>query len=283
MNRLKSIKLYFFSILELFFLSFRNFYLKSSFYNKKLITFIPDRIFYNPSTYLSASLTIITSDFYKITNTAPELLWKTSVKDKLKFENLHSFLWLSKLDRKNSKIITKEIIKSWINIFFNYDPNTWAMEITARRIIAWSSNTDLTLEDSDKIYKEKFFLSLIKQSNFLLKNLKNLFYSPSKITCCAAIILSGMMFKENNSSYKIGIKELEKIIKNYFDDVGFPKSRNPEELFICIKYLILIREWLKESQNEIPEYLNEIIFYLGQNIILYGKILIKIYYLMETI
>ena len=157
MQGLKSIKLYFFSILKLFFLSFRNFYLKSSFYNKKLITFIPDRIFYNPSTYLSASLTTITSDFYKITNTAPELLWKTNVKDRLKFENLHSFLWLARLDRKNSRIITKDIIKGWINIFFNYDPNTWKMEIAAKRIIAWSSNTDITLENSDKIYKEKFF------------------------------------------------------------------------------------------------------------------------------
>ena len=51
------------------------------------------------------------------------------------------------------------------------------MEITARRIIAWSSNADITLEGSDKIYKEKFFLSLIKQSNFLSKNLNNLFYA----------------------------------------------------------------------------------------------------------
>ena len=97
MYRLKSIKLYFFSILNLFFLSFRNFYFRSSFYNKKLITFIPDRIFYSPSAYLSASLTTIGKDFYKITNTSPELLWKTSVKDKLKFENLHSFLWLGKI------------------------------------------------------------------------------------------------------------------------------------------------------------------------------------------
>ena len=263
MYRLKSIKLYFFSILKLFFLSIRNFYFRSSFYNKKLITFVPDRIIYSPSTYLSASLTTISNDFYKITNIAPELLWKTSVKDKLKFENLHSFLWLTRLDRKNSKIITKEIIKSWIDIFFNYDPNTWEMEITARRIIAWSSNTDITFENSDKIYKENFFLSLIKQSNFLSKNLNNLFYEPSKIICCAAIILSGMIFKENNLNYKIGIKELEKIIKNYFDDTGFPKSRNPEEVFICIKYLILIREWHKEAQKPIPNFLNEIISKCG--------------------
>ena len=263
MQELKSIKPYFFSILKIFFLSFRNFYFKSSFYNKKLTTFVPDRIFYTPSTYLSASLTTISSDFYKITNTAPELLWKTSVKDKLKFENLHSFLWLTRLDRKNSKIITKDIIKSWINVFFDYEPNTWEMEITARRIIAWSSNTDITLEGSDKVYKGNFFVSLVKQSNFLSKNLNNLFYGPSKIICCSAIILSGLMFKENEANYKTAIKELEKVTKNYFDETGFPKSRNPEEVFICIKYLILIREWFREAQRYIPDFLNEIIAKCG--------------------
>ena len=259
MKRLKSIKLYFFSILKLFFLSFRNYYFSTNFYNKKLITFIPDRIFYNPSTYLSSSLTTISNDFYKITNISPELLWKTNIEEKQKFENLHSFLWLAKLDRKNSKIFTKNIIKSWINNFFNYESNTWQMEITAKRIIAWVSNADITLVDSNKLYKEKFFLSLIKQSNFLLKNLKNSFYDTSKIICCSAIILSGMIFRENDINYKIGIKELEKIVRYHFDENGFPKSRNPEDVFICIKYLILIREWLKEAQKPIPDFLNEII------------------------
>jgi len=259
MYRLKSIKLYFFSILKLFFLSFRNIYFKTNFYNNKLINFAPDRISYNPSTYLSSSLINVTSDFYKITNTKPELLWKTDVKHKQDFENLHSFLWLNKLDRKNSKKITKDIISSWINIFFNYEPNVWKMEITAKRIIAWSSNLDITLESSDKIYKENFFLSLVKQSNFITRNLKNLFYIPNKIICCSAIILSGMIFKENETNYRVGIRELEKIIKNYFDNDGFPKSRNPEEIFICIKYLILIREWHKEAQKPIPDFLNEII------------------------
>ena len=263
MYRLKSIKLYFFSILKLFFLSFRNYYFGSKFYNNKLITFIPNRIFYNPSTHLSASLSSFSSEFYKITNTTPQLLWTTDIKEKQKFENLHSFLWLAKLDRKNSKTITKNIIESWINNFFNFESNSWEMEITARRIIAWASNTDITLEGSDDEYRKKFFLSLVKQSNFLAKNLKNLSYDPSKIICCSALILSGIIFKENEINYKIGIKELEKVIKNFFDEDGFPKSRNPEEVFICIKYLILIREWFKESQNIIPDFLNEIISKCG--------------------
>ncbi len=259
MSKLKSIKLYFFSILKFFSLSFRNYYFKSNFYNKKLITFFPDRIFYNPSTFLSASLITLTNDFYKIKDTTPDSLWKINTDDRQKFENLHSFLWLTQLDRKGSKNIIKNIINSWMYNFFNYSPDTWGLEITAKRIIAWVSNTDVTLEGADKEYRDKFFLSLIKQSNFLLKNLNNLFYPPSKITCCAAIILSGMMFKENESSYKYGMRELEKIIKNYFDEIGFPKSRNPEEVFISIKYLILIREWLKEAQKTIPDFLNEII------------------------
>ena len=259
MHRLKSIKLYFFSIFKLTFFSFRNYYFKSNYYNKKLITFIPDRIFYSPSSYLCASLLAASNDFYKIDKTSPELLWKTNIKNKQSFDNLHSFLWLTKLDRKNSKIITKNIIKSWINNFFNYESKTWEMEITARRIISWASNIDITLENSDKEYKKKFFVSLVKQSNFVLKNLNNLFYGPSKIICCASIILSGIIFKENESNYNIGIKELEKTVKNYFDEEGFPKSRIPEEVYICIKYLILIREWFKESQKPIPDFLNEII------------------------
>ena len=85
------------------------------------------------------------------------MLWKTEIENKQKFEKLHSFLWLSQLDRKNSKNITKNIIKSWIENFFNFDPQTWEMETTARRIIAWSSNFDLTLENSEREYKKKFF------------------------------------------------------------------------------------------------------------------------------
>ena len=263
MLNLKSIKLYFFSVLKLSSLSLRNYYFSSNFYNKKLITFIPDRIFYKPSSYLSASLTTLSNDFYKITKDQPQDLWKINLNDKQKFDHLHSFLWLTKLDRKDSKIITKDIIKNWIDNFFNYHAHTWKAEITARRIISWVSNIDITLENSDKLYKKKFFISLVKQSNFLLKNLRKMPNGSSKIICCAAIILSGIIFKENEINYKIGIKDLEKIIKSYFDEDGFPKTRNPEEVFISIKYLILIREWFKESQKPIPDFLNEIIIKCG--------------------
>ena len=99
MYRLKVIKLYFFSILKLFYLNIKKIYYKSNFYNKKLITFIPDRIFYNPSTYLAASLKSVSNDFYSITSTAPEILWKTSLKEKRLIYQLNKWVIRTKLWR----------------------------------------------------------------------------------------------------------------------------------------------------------------------------------------
>ena len=48
------------------------------------------------------------------------------------------------------------------------------------------------------------------------------------------------------------------------DNFGFPKSRNIKQLIFYLKYFILIREWFKESQVNVPEHINETIYYLGQ-------------------
>ena len=56
---------------------------------------------------------------------------------------------------------------------------------------------------------------------------------------------------------------MKKIINISSDKQGLPKTRNIQQLIFYLKYCVLIREWLKESQVNIPEYLDEIIFYQG--------------------
>ena len=81
---------------------------------------------------------------------------------------------------------------------------------------------------------------------------------------CAAIILSGLSYKEEDRYLDFGLNLLKRITKFSFDNDGFPKSRNLRQLNFYLKYFVLIREWLKESQSEIPEYIDESIYYLGQ-------------------
>ena len=59
-------------------------------------------------------------------------------------------------------------------------------------------------------------------------------------------------------------KFTKKISKKALDNNGFPKSRNIKQLIFYLKYFILVREWYKESQTNIPEHINETIYHLGQ-------------------
>ena len=48
------------------------------------------------------------------------------------------------------------------------------------------------------------------------------------------------------------------------DTNGFPRSRNIKQLIFYLKYFILVKEWFKESQTDIPEHIEETIYLLGQ-------------------
>ena len=93
---------------------------------------------------------------------------------------------------------------------------------------------------------------------------------------------SGIAYK-NNRFLDYGLDLLKKIINTSFDNNYFPKSRNIRQMVFYLKYFILIRELLKDSLNDIPEYLNEIIFYLGKSYDFFWGSLKKVYYLMEII
>ena len=118
MNRLKSIKLYFLSIYKLLLLNLKNFYFRSEFYNKKLITFIPDRIFYSPSTYLSNSLVAINNDFA----ISPKSSLKSSDPSPSSSSSSSSAYALGDNNMNKAKSISSKL-----DIFNIYNaPNSWA-------------------------------------------------------------------------------------------------------------------------------------------------------------
>jgi len=134
----------------------------------------------------------------------------------------------------------------------------------AKRIIAWISNSRLTYEDSNADYKNKFNGVIKKQINHLINEIELSELVDDKMIGCAAIILTGLAYQDKEGYLKIGLNLLRKLVKFSIDNDGFPKSRSIRQLCFYLKYFILIREWFKESQNEIPDFINENIYYLGQ-------------------
>jgi len=265
MQKIKSMGEYFFLICKFFLFKLKIFYFKSNFYNKKISNNLPSKFDYKPSLHIINSLTSINRKKIKIENYSLNSLWKLSSKNKLEFQNLHNFLWLTFLDIKTNKTSTQTIVENWIDNNNNFSEETWKLDLLSKRLIAWISNSNLTLDGSGLKYREKFILSITKQTNHLSININSLEDDEDKLTCCSSLILVGLVFKNQYKHYKSGLSILKKFVKNNFDNSGFPKSRNPEELVNCLKYLILIKEWIKESQNQIPDYLEEIIFNCGKS------------------
>jgi uncharacterized heparinase superfamily protein len=245
-------------------LSLKQFYQNSNFYDKKISKTKNIAFGYKPSPYLISSIVKYQKKKYKIEDFALESIWQNNLKNE-EFEKLNNFFWFFSLDLKSSKKTTQKVINNWINKNHRYNKKSWDFDITSKRIISWLSNHQLSYEDSEEDFKKKFNQSVQKQSNHLINEIKNFSEVENKIVGCAAIILTGLSYKEESKYLNDGLTLLKKIIKSSIDNQGFPKSRNIKQLILYLKYFILIREWFKESQNLIPEYIDETIYYLGQS------------------
>jgi len=72
------------------------------------------------------------------------------------YNNLNSFFWLFSLDLKSSKKETQKILLEWIEKNDKYNSKNWEIDILAKRVIAWISNSKLTYEDGGLVYRNKF-------------------------------------------------------------------------------------------------------------------------------
>jgi uncharacterized heparinase superfamily protein len=240
-----------------------SFYLNSNIYDRRISLYDDSILTYKPSPSLLDCLIKFNKKKINIENYSMDEIWNKDLLEK-DHNNLNSFFWLFSLDLKSSKRETQNIILKWIEKNNKYNSKNWQIDILSKRIISWISNAKLTYEDGEVVYRNKFNNIIKKQINHLIKEINKSDWVDDKLIGCAAIILSGLSYNGKNNYLLSGLDLLKKIIKFSIDENGFPKSRNIRQLNFYLKYFILIREWLKESQNDIPEYIDENIYYLGQ-------------------
>ncbi len=243
---------------------FRAIYQNSSLYEKKISKTFDNEFIYKPSPHLLSSIIKYQNKKYKIEDFELEKVWNTQMKSK-DFEKLNNFFWFFSLDLKSSKKSVQEVILNWINKNNKFKKKSWEFNITAKRIISWLSNHQLSYNESDKEYRSIFDHMIQKQTNHLLNEIKNSKDLENKIIGCSAIILTGLCYKIEKNYLNIGLSYLKKIIKSSIDNQGFTNSRNIKQLIFFLKYFIIIREWFKESQVEVPEHIEENIYYFGQS------------------
>ena len=229
---LKSVYFYLIACQITFIKFFKKIYFSSKNYNKSLETKTPQQVYYNPNPFLLSVITSFSDKSFKISEIDANVFW---LEDKKKSsEQLHNFFWLNLIDRKTDYKNLKKIVYIWMLKNEKYKRTIWETSTLSSRIISWILNVDIILKNSTFDFKKNFLNSIIKQTNHLKKNIKFEKDLNKKIKILTAIILTGLVFKEYEENFNVGIKELEKLIKNFFDKNGFPLSRNPSDLFFLL-------------------------------------------------
>ena len=251
-----------------FFLSifnrFKRIYLNSNFYDQRISKVENSPLIYKPSPHLLSSLIKYQKKKFKIEDFYSKDIWVDKNLSSKEFKNLNSFHWFFSLDLKSSKQTTQSIIIHWTQNNSRYNYKSWEFDITAKRIIAWLSCYNLTYDESEQNYKNNFNKIIQKQTNHLINEINKSKLIDDKLIGCASIILVGLCYQNEKNYLSYGSSLLKKISKIILDNYGFPKSRSIKQLIFYLKYFILIREWFKEAQKNVPEHIDETIYYLSQ-------------------
>jgi uncharacterized heparinase superfamily protein len=257
MLSLKSVYFYLIALQITFIKFLKIIYFSSSSYNRSLKTKTPQQTYYNPNPFLLSIITNYKKRSFKINEVDPNLFWIENKKKESK--QLHNFFWLNLINRKTDGKNIKRIIYIWMLRNSVYKKNTWQTSILSARITSWILNIDVILDNANFEFKKNFLNNIISQSNHLRKNIKFEKDYLKKIEIVSTLILTGLVFKEYEINYRLGIKELENYVEDFFDKDGFPLSRNPNDLLYATKYLIFCKEIIKDAQKYIPEFLENII------------------------
>jgi uncharacterized heparinase superfamily protein len=262
-SNLNTFNLYLLSLKKSFQDRLREKKFKSSNYNVSLGGIQPHRIYESSNIFLIQDLInhdpIILNSVRKFTTN----LWKITNSEENKIKKLHNFCWLPALNIKTEKELGCLIIDQWINNFSNYNEKYWTLDVVTMRLIYWISSYEIIFKNSDLIFRSKVINNIVKQTKHLFKNISLVSSGIDKIKSLAALILVGNSFEQYEEYTQYGLKNLEDELGSFINKDGFVKSKNPEDLFWALYFLVLVKEWLTLSRKQTPAFINIYINSLG--------------------
>ena len=263
MSNINTFNLYLLSLKKSFQDRLREKKFKSSNYNVSLGGIQPHRIYESSNIFLIQDLInndpIVLNSVRKFTTN----IWKITNLENDKAKKLHDFSWLPALNIKTEKELGCLIVDQWINNFSNYNEKYWTLDIITTRLINWISSYEIIFKNSDLIFRSKVINNIVKQAKHLFKNINLINTGIEKIKSLAALILVGNSFEQYEEYTQFGLKNLEDEISNFINKDGFIKTKNPEDLFWTLYFLVLVKEWLILSRKQTPAFINIYINSLG--------------------
>lgn len=170
----------------------------------------------------------------------------------------HSFHWLQDLaqtnDQKKARDAAETILAWWIPVGEFWQPDIWAAETLARRLINWLAHAPLILSSSDLVYRSATLLAMARQTRHLMRSHGDAADGLPQIYTATALTLAGLLLPGGEGWYARGVKTLEKNIKGFILPDGGPNSRNAADAIRTMQLLILVRSAMIDTNGDLPPW-----------------------------
>lgn len=171
-------------------------------------------------------------------------------------KELHRFNWLRDFSANGTdaaKRHVRSLLTSWIERYDEYDPEVWANDVLARRLLNWLKQSPFLLTSNDGDFNYKFLKSLRKQHQHLIRYSKYFAKDLDQFENHLALYLGAVCFADmQDIAPKYKDKLIDQVDKVILRD-GCHISRNPGQQLDVLADLISLRETFIRMDKGVPE------------------------------
>jgi uncharacterized heparinase superfamily protein len=158
---------------------------------------------------------------------------------------LHGFSWLRHLRAADSGITranARALVDEWISMHGSGDAAAKRPEVTARRIISWSSQAPLVLDDADVRFYRRFMRSLTRQVRQLRQTASETRDGVPRLLSMIALMYASLCMANQARHIKSSIKRMNDELERQVLPDGGHISRNPGALIDLLVDLLPLRQ-----------------------------------------
>ncbi|MBM3503954.1 MAG: hypothetical protein FJX65_08770 [Alphaproteobacteria bacterium] len=174
------------------------------------------------------------------------------------FEALHGFSWLRHFQLASgltSRQHARELVRSWIHDFGDFEPCAWRAPVLAQRVLAWSIAHEFLLFESDESFRRVFKNSLARQARHLARTAPRV-QGQDRLDVAVAVTLVGETMNHGRWARR-GRQSVEAALADELLVDGGHRSRNPQRTHAALRTLVTLRDGLASLGVELPSWLPE--------------------------
>lgn len=186
-------------------------------------------------------------------------IWDIASDDPAIAAQIHRCDWLddlAALGTTQARITAQTWVFDWITRYGAGDGPGWQARITAKRLTAWISHSELLLRGQQKRAQAVFMQNLARQALFLGRRWQA---DATDIATLAGVIHAGLMLQDMAAPVTPAVKALGMACQRQVDASGAIATRNPETLLAILADLTLVQQMLGAAGLPVPDPITDTI------------------------